>query len=367
VLVRGDHGIGKSQCVYQLAEHFKLPMVERSLSQLSEGDMIGLPKLDDKVTKFMPPDWYMRACTEPVCLFLDELNRATPEVMQAAFQIVLDRTLNGHTLHPLTRLYSAINTNGKYSVNEMDPALLDRFWVTDLEPSEEDWFAWAQAQVEYEVTDDKTGAVKKMKRSRIHPVIVDFIKKHPKTLWTGVVENASVAPSPRSWERMDAIFRAAGNLMDKDLKEDRGVEQQVYSLAVGMIGLETARTLTSYVKTLDRQVTALDILDNFAKNKAKIEELGQERWNICIDKVAEHMKETLIDAKQAKNLGDFIGVLPDELVIHFWTSLVNTTAASDIRDKNISVSKDHVVPHIVRVCKPTVDAMKAKLLEEKKA
>ena len=30
---------------------------------------------------------------------LDELNRATPEVMQAAFQIVLDRELNGHRLN----------------------------------------------------------------------------------------------------------------------------------------------------------------------------------------------------------------------------------------------------------------------------
>ena len=29
VMIRGPHGIGKSQCVYQLADHFGLPMMER--------------------------------------------------------------------------------------------------------------------------------------------------------------------------------------------------------------------------------------------------------------------------------------------------------------------------------------------------
>lgn len=360
ILVRGDHGIGKSQSVYQLAKHFDLPMIERRLSQMSEGDMIGLPKLDDKVTKFMPPDWYMQACTEPVCLFLDEINRATPEVMQAAFQIVLDRTLNGHTLHPGTRIFAAINTNGKYQVNEMDPALLDRFWVTDLEPSDEDWFAWATSDVEF--TDDKGT---KRNQKRIHPVLTDFIKKHPKVLWTGNVENSTVAPSPRSWDRLDLIYRGAGNLMDQDAQADMGVQQMIYSLAVGMVGLEVARSLTDYVKTLDRQVTALDILDNFDKNKTKIEGLGQEKWNICIDKVSEYLKEKVLTKQQSENLGKFVQILPDELVIHFWTSVVNAEKASEIRDKNVGIMKNDVVPHIIRVTKPTVEAMKAQLESKK--
>lgn len=365
VLIRGDHGIGKSQSVYQLASHFNLTMVERRLSQMSEGDMIGLPKLDDKVTKFMPPDWYMKACTEPVCLFLDELNRATPEVMQAAFQIVLDRTLNGHKLHPGTRVFAAINTNGKYQVNEMDPALLDRFFVTDLDPSEEDWFAWATSEKTFKVMDDKTGVEREIKGQRIHRVLTDYVKKHPKALFTGKCENGDVAPSPRSWERLDHIFRSAGNLMDQEVQGDRGLEQTVYSLAVGMVGLETARSLVDYVKTLDRQVTALDILDNFDKNKTKIEGLGQEKWNICIDKISEYVKDKLITKSQSTNLGKFVGILPDELVIHIWTCVVNTNNASDVRDKNISIMKNDIVPHIIRVTAPTVEAMKAQLEQKK--
>ena len=42
VMIRGPHGIGKSQCVYQLAQHFDLPVMERRLSQMTDGD-IGRP------------------------------------------------------------------------------------------------------------------------------------------------------------------------------------------------------------------------------------------------------------------------------------------------------------------------------------
>src|SRR5437867_2646181 len=88
---------------------------------------VTFPSTDWNVTRFNPPEWYMQACERPMVLFLDELNRATNEVMQAAFQIVLDRQLNGWKLHPLTRVYAAINMGANYTVNEMDPALLDRF------------------------------------------------------------------------------------------------------------------------------------------------------------------------------------------------------------------------------------------------
>ena len=96
VLLRAVHGVGKSKIVRQVAFVLRETMglkeykvVDRRLSQMSEGDMIGLPSTDGNVTRFNPPDWYMEACKTPCCLFLDELNRATPEVMQAAFQVVL--------------------------------------------------------------------------------------------------------------------------------------------------------------------------------------------------------------------------------------------------------------------------------------
>ena len=43
VLVRGRHGVGKSEVVYQIAKDRGLPVVERRASQMTEGDLLGMP------------------------------------------------------------------------------------------------------------------------------------------------------------------------------------------------------------------------------------------------------------------------------------------------------------------------------------
>ena len=43
VLVRGRHGVGKSEVVYMIAKQRGLPVVERRASQMTEGDLLGLP------------------------------------------------------------------------------------------------------------------------------------------------------------------------------------------------------------------------------------------------------------------------------------------------------------------------------------
>lgn len=128
VLIRGDHGIGKSEIVSQLADYFRekefgndkdaFPLIDRRMSQMSEGDVIGLPIMDGITTTFCPPNWYQMACDRPVMLFLDEINRATHEVLQSCFQIILSRELNGRRLHPQTRVMAAVNTGASYVINE---------------------------------------------------------------------------------------------------------------------------------------------------------------------------------------------------------------------------------------------------------
>ena len=151
VLLRGRHGIGKSQVVYQLAANAGLPVVERRASQMTEGDLVGLPSVEGNRTSFNPPDWFKQACEEPVCLFLDEVDRATLEVRQGIFELTDSRKLNGHNLHPDTIIFAAVNGGEhgeQYQVNEMDPAELDRWSVWDIEPTVEDWLAWAKNNVD---------------------------------------------------------------------------------------------------------------------------------------------------------------------------------------------------------------------------
>lgn len=335
VLIRGGHGIGKSKVIRQVAKHFSLPLIDKRLSQLSEGDMIGLPELKDGTTRFAHPDWFVDACERPVALFFDEINRALPEVMQAAFQIVLDRELNGRKLHKGTRIFAAINNSSIYQVNEMDPALLDRFWTIDLEPTLEDWVAWARLPK----GDDGGG---------IHPFLIDFVLTNKTCLEPSPKANpGSVEPSRRSFERGDEVCQKLG-FYDSDLKgKDNPLAQNMFQLWMGFVGTNVANQIVEYVKNLDRQVSAEDILDNWKKAKKKVELMGQEKWNICIEKVVAHIRKNILTEAQANNVGGFAAELPGELVVHFWTELAKDPNAQT--QANIKIVHPHLMPLILPV------------------
>lgn len=306
VLLRGAHGIGKSQIVRQvaalIAEREQISdyeVVDRRLSQMSEGDMIGLPSTDGEVTRFNPPEWYKRACDKPVCLFLDELNRATPEVMQAAFQVVLDRELNGWKLHPQTRVFSAINNAAAYTVNEMDPALLDRFWAVDLLPTTEDWLIWARG----------AGAV--------HVSVIDFIAANEKWLDTPKdTDPGNIAPSRRSWEHLSKALCEASLADTPD-------DVMFYPMCLGYVGTEATIAFHSFSRSIDNRVSGEEVIEKYESVKVKILRLGQEKQNIVIEKVAEYVTQKLktLNDVQGANLRDFMIDLPGELRVSAWSKL----------------------------------------------
>lgn len=336
LLLIGRHGIGKSQVVRQLAAHFHTELVDAGklgkdvpicdstrkdgdprvdsylidmrLSQMSEGDMIGLPLLVDGETRFCPPGWFMAACREPRIIFLDEINRATPEVMQAAFQVVLDYQLNGFKLHPDSRVIAAINPDaGGYAVNGMDPALLDRFAVVELEPTVDDWIEWAEGK----------GAGK----GDICTQIVSFVKQHrdfldpPEGATPGMVYQ-----SRRSWHQLDTALKYA------KLDEVTGEENQLlFALSLARVGVEAATSFVDFVKNMDRQVSAEDILERWsAKVEKALEKLGAEKFNIIVDKLGAHCKENDWTPKQVQNVAKLMEIMPGEHMINLWTKIADS-------------------------------------------
>ena len=333
VLMIGKHGVGKSQLVRRIARarHAELVaegliskdmpvhdsakqdgsskvdcfLIDMRLSQQSEGDMIGLPELSGGVTRFCPPEWFMAACREPRVLFFDEINRATPEVMQAAFQIVLDYQLNGFKLHPETRVFAAINPDsGNYSVNAMDDALLDRFAVIELEPTFEDWYTWA--------TDPEGGD--------LLPSVAHFVKANPDFLDPPAnADPGRVYPSRRSWELLDRGLRHA-NL--ENCTDDNTL---LFSMAVSRVGVEAAVAFQAFVKQLEADPEADEILNKWNKKmQARIERMGVEKYNIITDKIGAWVKENTITKKQATNLAKLMELMPGEHVINLWDRIAGT-------------------------------------------
>ena len=142
LMLWGAPGIGKSAIVANVAKKNKIDLIDLRISQLAPTDLRGLPVPENNKAKWYIPEFL--PTKGKGILFLDEINRATIEVQQCAFQLVLDRQINGIKLHPETRIYAAINEGSEYQVLDMDPALLRRFWTMALEPTVEDWLLWAR-------------------------------------------------------------------------------------------------------------------------------------------------------------------------------------------------------------------------------
>ena len=310
LMVRGPHGIGKSQIFKQVADGLGLELVDRRLSQMTEGDLLGLPELTDGVTRFCPPDWFMDCCKNPRVLLLDEFNRGTPEVLNTAMQITLDRELNGWKLHPETRVYAAVNASPEYTVNEMDPALLDRFWTIDLEPTNEDWLNWAGS-------------------AGVDSVIIDFIRQHPGHLrHKGQAEPGKVYPSQRSWDRMAQALRHAS----VDLTDSAGNPPSfLYPLCLGFIGVEASIALRDFVKNYDSVISAEDILDNWKKVKTKIGKLNADKQNALLEKLLDHCKGNTWSVDDAKIIQELLEGISDEMMVSFFNKVMETNSLQNIR------------------------------------
>ena len=91
IMLVGKHGIGKSRILEEYFSARGQKVVTLFLGQMSDpGDLIGLPEKNSKTgrTDFMLPYWFP-VDDKPVVLFLDELNRARPEVLQTVMDLTL--------------------------------------------------------------------------------------------------------------------------------------------------------------------------------------------------------------------------------------------------------------------------------------
>lgn len=334
VLLRGRHGVGKSQVVYQMAEERGLPVVERRASQMTEGDLLGLPDTADtaingrKATTWNAPDWLVTACEQGVLLFLDEVDRATMEVRQGLFELTDSRKLNGWHLHADTLIVAAVNGGehgAQYQVGEMDPAELDRWTVFDVEPTTEDWLKWANG--------------------RVPSIVWDFINHNRKHLeHEGDFEPNKVYPSRRSWDRFCGTADPAG-VFNED-----GDRDLLFNLATAFVGFEAAVTLRDFVEKYEWQVTIEDILDN--GDFDKVDKWGINDHAAMIEKFeASEVFVSELNENQVTNLAEYFVRLPSEIAMKLWTVLGDADNMQNVVALHKATTNDgkRVSDHLVEI------------------
>ena len=72
---------------------------------------------------------------QAIVLFLDELNRARPEILQAVYDLALNRTLAGKRLPAGSIVIAAVNEGEEYQLTDLDPALVSRFNLYEFAPN----------------------------------------------------------------------------------------------------------------------------------------------------------------------------------------------------------------------------------------
>ena len=132
IMLVGKHGIGKSEILTSYFNSKGLKVVTLFLGQMADpGDIIGIPSKVDG---------------QPIVLFLDELNRARPEILQTVMDLTLNRKLAGKALPEGSHVISAVNDGEEYQLTDLDPALVSRFNIYEFKPTVEEWLNWAASQ-----------------------------------------------------------------------------------------------------------------------------------------------------------------------------------------------------------------------------
>lgn len=350
-LLAGRHGIGKSEAVYQaaakrrndaykdlptckalsarlatdpgflrgmknwLAEntlpedypagvwHYEMgvPVIERRLSQMTEGDICGLPfEGTYGGTVFRAVEWLAAGVEFPVVLFLDELNRAIKAVEQATFQLADSKAFDSLRLHEHTQVIVACNIGNEYEVSTLDPAALSRYACVELRPSVDEFVAFAR----------KKGA----------SVIAGFIASNPAFLETDKSQSWVKTPDRRAWMNLHRELLSSGLY--------KTPETAVFVHVCGsMLGHEAAAQFARYATDALKNVKIEEVLADWSSAKPRVENGMQDevhcRYIDIADKLHGFIRKNVLTQTQVKNFAAFFNDAPAEVSIKLWTSLAS--------------------------------------------
>jgi MoxR-like ATPase len=300
-MVVGHHGVGKSQAVKQFADENGYEFIDLRLGTQDVGDLLGLADFTvDKVTgektatKFMRPDWFPTDPNSKGIIFLDEINRGRRDVLQAVFQLCLDKRLHRYVLPKGWHVVAAMNPNTEdYIVTDLsDKAFLDRFCHIKLAPSKQEFFDYAKSR-------------------KFEPQLIQFLHDQPSLLQTELEAfDLDVKPSRRSWEAVDRLMK---------IKTPVNLLRELVS---GLVGTAAA---TAFVKSLsdsDKPISGKDIVDNYEKFSARIKKYSdsktggrQDMLKFTCDSLLEAIQELKKKPTkdQAKNISNFLKEIPKDL------------------------------------------------------
>lgn len=246
IMLTGRHGIGKSEILTKYYQARGMKVVSLFLGQMSDpGDLIGLPHKDERTgkTEFMPPYWFPTD-GKPIVLFLDELNRARPEVLQTIMDLALNRKLAGKQLPEGSILISAVNDGEEYQLTDLDPALVSRFNIYAFAPTVAEWLLWA----ENEGLDCR---------------VTEFIRNHGEWL-DGDTEKVNQyqglekSPDRRAWKKVSDLIKGVSDL-----------DEEYKTFIAGIVGVRATAAFFAAMNEM-KEISGKDVLGRYHRIEKEI-------------------------------------------------------------------------------------------------
>lgn len=318
----GTQGIGKTQVIKQIAKEAGFDgCIVLNLATQEVGDLIGLlEKTEDGSVVHLRPKWFP---TEgKYLIFMDEFNRALPDVHQAMFPFILEGKLHTHQLPPGCAMVVAGNYNdNRFNVTDTsDAALVSRFCHIDFLPTKEEFIMYAENQG--------------------HESVADFIRTYPEMLEIAPKQRldlSMVTPDRRSWCEFIA-----------PLEREEAIENERYEVYSGLIGQSAAASFITWKTKQSSRLSGRKILSNYKEVRKAVKDIVKNDKEMRFDvlnSAAEEIFLMLEDKTKplpntaVSNLQDFILDVPLEL----GNKIVTRIRTLNWKDKNKIVNDTEFV------------------------
>ena len=251
-LLIGESGIGKTALIKRLGKKNKYYIINVDGNMLKEGEIGGLPTIEDYVVHVKGKETVMKRTVyavhtklqeieqvfsensnKNILLFIDEINRCEHSVQQELMNIILNREINGFKLPEQVKVVAAMNPSNKY-----DKYNHSEYQVVDMDPAQEDRFVWIEMEVDAQnwISWGMEGETK-----NIHQDVLNFISSFPDYLHTPD-STEMIKATPRSWERVSDSYMVYLE------KKNQVPERIFYNIVKGNVGAIIAQEFINFLK-----------------------------------------------------------------------------------------------------------------------
>ena len=308
-ILMGQQGVGKTQLVKQIASEMHVQFRHLHLATQEVGDLVGLlVERPDGSVEHARPEWFPTEGSG--IIFLDELNRAHPDVLQAMFSFITDGTIHRHKLPEGWRIVAAGNfQSAMFNVTDTsDAAWMSRFCHIDFNPSVEEFVMFLEDKGMFDMAD--------------------FIRDMPDMLETKHKERLNkglITPDRRSW--YDMISR---------LDMEPSIDNERFEIYEGILGTAAASAyLTSKKKSLDK-IRGRDILAAYSKVRNRVLEASNPKstrfdlLEAAFKEISLFYEDNELSPDQMANFKEFMLDTPLELNLR----IINQISESPWKQKN---------------------------------